>query len=852
MVKKNILLLFSVSSLFFLLCAIVQNNPLDEDSPYFEKPVIGIDTAKSTIKPDVTIHCDSGTLILQGKRPETRFRVGLDSLPLSPWKAGGPFAFSSLRNGRHLMRLHAMYYGGNIFFKDSFFFFVATSEQKPIFPRMKDTAFSVRLGGLLTFPLHAEGSAPISYQWYKDSSIITGMTDTIFIVDSFSIKDTGTYRCIASNQFGSDTSRLIRFQIPSFKSRAKGAVISALNGSKLSCAIVSLNPGKATAITTNDGLFSFDSLIPGTYSIAIILAGYREFTSAPMEIQDSSITDLGVFILIPIDRNIIIYRGNGNTGGDAPMDSNKYSLGDSVTVLGKGSLIKARCSFAGWNTQADGSGKNYLIGSKFPMLSASITLFAQWIPVSDTVTFNDQGATTPVKPKTILVTFPDSTVGSLPTPPVKQGYTFGGWNTKADASGSNVTANTAVTSNLSVYAKWIPISDTVTFNDQGATTPVKPKTIIVIFPDSTISSLPTAPTRTGYTFEGWNTKADSSGTQFTASTKVISTITVFAKWIPVSDTVTFNDQGATTPVKPKTIIVTFPDSTISSLPTAPTRTGYTFEGWNTKADGGGTPFSDTTLVTKTFTVYAKWLPISDTVTFNDQEATTPVSPKIKIVTFPDSTVGLLPTPPSKTGYNFANWYTKVDGGGIKFTQNTIVKTTVSKNITVFAKWIPISDTVIFDDQGATTPVNPKMIIVTYPDNSIGTLPDEPSKTHFTFHGWNTRADGSGTKFTAKSTVNTTVIKNLTVYAKWNPVSYTVTYDDLGADSPEDPTSQTVTWPDTTVGTLPTDPEKDDCIFTGWEIVDNEGNGIGVKFTEKTVVTEDVSVKAGWKCSPLSQ
>jgi uncharacterized repeat protein (TIGR02543 family) len=71
-----------------------------------------------------------------------------------------------------------------------------------------------------------------------------------------------------------------------------------------------------------------------------------------------------------------------------------------------------------------------------------------------TVTFNKNGGDTEASPATMTVTSPATNVGALPTAPVKAGYAFVGWNTKADGSGSAFTASTTVTADITVYAKW--------------------------------------------------------------------------------------------------------------------------------------------------------------------------------------------------------------------------------------------------------------------------------------------------------------------------------------------------------------------------------------------------------------
>jgi hypothetical protein len=67
----------------------------------------------------------------------------------------------------------------------------------------------------------------------------------------------------------------------------------------------------------------------------------------------------------------VSYNDNGKTGGWPPLDSTPYQQGDTVTVLGQSSLLKIGFAFAGWNTEADGSGGSYGQGDTFPMARSS-------------------------------------------------------------------------------------------------------------------------------------------------------------------------------------------------------------------------------------------------------------------------------------------------------------------------------------------------------------------------------------------------------------------------------------------------------------------------------------------------
>ncbi|NPV02572.1 MAG: hypothetical protein HPY53_14450, partial [Brevinematales bacterium] len=364
------------------------------------------------------------------------------------------------------------------------------------------------------------------------------------------------------------------------------------------------------------------------------------------------------------------------------------------------------------------------------------------------------------------------------------------------------------------------ISYTVTFDSQSATVPASPTNIVVTSPATSVVALPTAPTKTGYAFGGWYTATDGGGTEFTASTTVVSNITVYAKW-NIIYIVFYNSDGGSV-VAPQT--VTLPATTVGVLPNAPTMTGYTFGGWYTATNGGGTEFTATTTVASNITVYAKWNSYSYTVTYNSDGGNI-VTPQT--VTSPATTVGVLPTVPTKTGYIFGGWYTALNGDGTEFTAATTVET----NITVYAKWNSYSYTVTYNSDGGNI-VTPQT--VTSPATTVGVLPTVPTKTGYSFGGWYTALNGGGTEFTAATTVET----NITVYAKWNFI-YFVFYDSDGGSAVS---PQTVTFPATTVGTLPAAPTNTGYNFGGWFTATNGG---GTEFTASTTVNADLTVYADW-------
>lgn len=196
------------------------------------------------------------------------------------------------------------------------------------------------------------------------------------------------------------------------------------------------------------------------------------------------------------------------------------------------------------------------------------------------------------------------------TVPTRMGYTFVKWNTKADgsgtayAAGANYTANAGVT----LYAQWKANTYKVTPNANGGTLHTNCKALTKTY-GTALGLWPSNqnPSRTGYTFQSWNTKSNGSGTAYAAGAqyKTEAAATLYATWKANTYAVTFNANGGSgaPSAQTKTHGVAL---TLSS--TRPTRTGYTFLGWNTAADGSGTSYSagGTYGDNAAVTLYAQW------------------------------------------------------------------------------------------------------------------------------------------------------------------------------------------------------------------------------------------------------
>ena len=196
-----------------------------------------------------------------------------------------------------------------------------------------------------------------------------------------------------------------------------------------------------------------------------------------------------------------------------------------------------------------------------------------------TVTFDLNGGNgTPPPPQTVYVgnqsvTLPDGSEFFMDK------FSFGGWNTKPDGTGSNFSAGTILilTFDITLYAKWeIP---TVTFDlNLGNGTVPESQTA----DRGSSIKLPNGEgiTRNGYIFEGWNTRASGSGTNYLGGSTYIlnNSVTLYAKWNAVY-TVTYTASYDGTGTPPASHTVT-PGTTIYLRANTFTNTnGLRFKGW---------------------------------------------------------------------------------------------------------------------------------------------------------------------------------------------------------------------------------------------------------------------------------
>ena len=225
--------------------------------------------------------------------------------------------------------------------------------------------------------------------------------------------------------------------------------------------------------------------------------------------------------------------------------------------------------------------------------------------------------------------------------------------------------------------------------------------------------------------------------------------------------------------------------------------GKEFAGWYDNPEFSGEPLSKISVSNlENISLYAKWLPLF-TITF-DSNGGTIIASRTQ-----NSFGGSItqPTNPTKIGYTFDGWYlieTNNDGEG-----NLLVwPYTPNENMTVYAKWSINQYSINFNSNGGSL-VEP--IIQNYETTILE--PTNPIKDGYTFGGWY-----SDSNLTKAYIWGTMPAQNITLYAKWNIVSYSIDYAlDDGENHSTNPIFYTIETTSITLGS----PTKEGYTFNGW-------------------------------------
>ena len=315
--------------------------------------------------------------------------------------------------------------------------------------------------------------------------------------------------------------------------------------------------------------------------------------------------------------------------------------------------------------------------------------------------------------------------GRFPTNPTREGYTFKGWNTMADGTGTAFDTKTVVTADVIVYAKWEPTQYTITYDlrdSKASNNPANPVTYTV--EDAVTLQAPT--TKRNNQFLEWRDEKGNVITEIAAGTT--GNVKVYAYWkCPIK----LYELTANGKVQlGNTIYVT--EGTSYPLPDGSTyaKNGYTFKCWY-ETEGNLTANKNqktavTPTVTKEWKLYGKNIPVEYTITYvlNDKDAkhtnqtTYTVEDEFAIT---DATNGSF-------GRKFLEWRAADSKTGKAV--NKIEKGTTG-SITLYAIWQNPVNYFQVDKDGNKTLIRTDYVTVHEDYQTIAAI----DKAGYTFDGW---------------------------------------------------------------------------------------------------------------------
>ena len=549
----------------------------------------------------------------------------------------------------------------------------------------------------------------------------------------------------------------------------------------------SFSPNSGASISGN----TFTATKAGTYTVTATITynpdGYTSLTST-------------VKPTVTITVNPWTITWNANGGSVSPATS-EY---DGATAVSLPTPTRTGHNFDGWYTAASGGTKINDVGTTTKP-TGNVTYYAHWTPKTYAITLNANGG---ASNGSATATYNSSSITNI-THPTRTDYRCNGYYTAA--SGGTLVLNTDGTLAKSVsgytdangnwtkdgtatlYAQWTQIEETkyaVTISSAGNGT-VSPSGEQQI---GASGMEVTATPATGYEFDRWaNTAGAKAVPTNTAITTVSATAagTITAHFKAKTYAITLNANGGSG--NTASVTATYNSSTLSSAITNPTKAGYTFAGWYSGAGGTGSMVINTSGVLQAnistytgangiwikdngATLYAKWTANTYTVSLDNQDATTAGATSVT-ATYGSAMPSIANNLPTKTGYTFGGYYTATDGGGTQYykTDGTSAQNWTETSVTkLYAKWTPNTYTITYKDKDNAnfSGTHASGYPTTHTYGTETTLKDA-TKSGYTFDGWFTASDCSGSAVTSLGA--TAYTADITLYAKWTEIPPTTVY-----------------------------------------------------------------------------
>jgi len=367
----------------------------------------------------------------------------------------------------------------------------------------------------------------------------------------------------------------------------------------------------------------------------------------------------------------INYSPNGGTG---VMDTDMAPKG-SQTELSSNLYAKQYHTFKGWATSPSGS-VVYTDSQKITV-NENITLYAVWEKTTFLISFNANGGTGTMTTQEIKKATSTALTSNIFT---RQYYTFKGWSTTTTGSvvytdGQSI----VVTQDMTLYAVWERTKYTITFNSNGGSGNMAAQ---IGEAGKTMTLTANTFTKSGYDFKGWATSS-TANTSYNNSQSFTPTksMTLYAVW---GHTITFNGNGATGGSTSAQIVK---DNTAETLKANGfTRTGYSFAGWSTSANGSKVYNNRGSItLTEDETLYAQWkIVLSYDANGGSGAPSAQGSTTFGTTALANYTFTISSTAPTKRGGTFKGWATTSNATSATYTSGKTIK--ITNDTTLYAVW----------------------------------------------------------------------------------------------------------------------------------------------------------------------
>ncbi|MCK0471646.1 InlB B-repeat-containing protein, partial [Halalkalibacter sp. APA_J-10(15)] len=466
------------------------------------------------------------------------------------------------------------------------------------------------------------------------------------------------------------------------------------------------------------------------------------------------------------------YEGNGEESGSAP-EPEEIVYGSEVEIADSHTLSRTGYTFVGWNTEADGSGDTYREGDTFTQGAGAMTLYAQWSVNHYELRYEGNGEESGSPPKPESFSYGSEVEVADSHTLSRTGYTFVGWNTEADGSGDTYREGdtfTQGTEAMTLYAQWLINHYELRYEGNAEDSGSPPESESFSYGSEVEVADSHTLSRTGYTFVGWNTEADGSGDTYREGdtfTQGAGAMTLYAKWSVNHYELRYEGNGEESGSAPEPEEIVYGSEVEIADSHTLSRTGYTFVSWNTEADGSGEAYNEGDTFTQgagDMTLYAKWSVNDYELRYDGNGHDEGSAPEPEEIVYGSEVEVADSHTLSRTGYTFVGWNTEADGSGETYREGDTF-TQGEGNVTLYAKWSVNHYELRYEGNGEESGSPPKPESFSYGSEVVVADSHTLSRTGYTFVGWNTEADGSGTTFNPGDTFRMEV-ESITLHAQW--------------------------------------------------------------------------------------